>query len=72
MERANLVRICIQRLSDVGVTVTSLTCDEPSCHFSMLSELGASISICNLVTSFVHPLNTNHILLDVCHMLKLF
>ena len=41
---------------------------------SMLPELGASISICNSVTSFVHPLNTNqliHILLDVCHMLKL-
>ena len=36
-ERANLVKVCIERLSDVGVKVISLTCDGPSCHFSMLS-----------------------------------
>ena len=43
-ERANLVKVCIQRLSDVGVKVTSLTCDGPSCHFSMLSALGAFLN----------------------------
>ena len=39
-EHANLVKLCIQRLSDTGVTVVSLTCDGPSCHFTMMSELG--------------------------------
>ena len=39
-ERANLVEVCIQRLSNVGVKVTSLTCDGPSCHFSMCLHLG--------------------------------
>lgn len=74
-ERANLVKICIQRLWDIGVKVTSLTCDGPSCHFAMLRELGASLKLpANLVTSFPHPCAEQeriHVLLDVCHMLKL-
>eukprot|EP00794_Sanderia_malayensis_P021103 gene21103-23164_t len=54
-ERANLVKICIERLSDVGVKVCSLTCDGPSCHFTMMSHLGASLDPDNLVPSFYHP-----------------
>jgi hypothetical protein len=57
-ERANLVRVCIQRLHDVGVRVTSLTCDGPSCHICMLRELGLSLDL-------------SWIFLDICHMLKL-
>lgn len=49
-ERANLVKVCIQRLSDVGVKVVSLTCDGPSSHFSMLSTLGAWFSPTNVHT----------------------
>jgi hypothetical protein len=54
-ERANLVRVCIQRLHDVGVRVTSLTCDGPSCHICMLRELGLSLDLSNMVTYFIHP-----------------
>lgn len=74
VERANLVRVCIQRLSDVGVKVISLICDGPSCHFSMLSDLGACLKDSNMVTWFPHPQDEKeriHVLLDVCHMLKL-
>ena len=42
-ERANLIQSCIERLYDVGVIVVSLTCDGPSCHFSMLRHLGACL-----------------------------
>ena len=73
-ERANFVKVCIQRLSNVGVKVTSLTCDGLSCHFSMLSALGASLKPSNLILYFPRPGNKNekiYVLLDVCHMLKL-
>ena len=73
-EHANLVKICIHRLSDVGIKVVSLTFDGPSCHFTMLSELGASLLPSNLDPSFPHPSNNQgqiHAFLDVCHMLKL-
>ena len=73
-ERANLVRLCIQRLTDTGIKVVSLTCDGPSCHFKMLSELGAAINPPSLEPNFPNPGNCHekiHVLLDVCHMLKL-
>ena len=38
-------KVCIQRLHDIGIQVTSLTCDGPSCHLSMLRELGLSIDL---------------------------
>ena len=57
-ERANLIKICLRKLFDVGVNVISLTCDGPSCHFSMLSELGVNLNPFNLTTSFPHPLNS--------------
>ena len=73
-ERVNLVRIAIERLSQVGAKVVSLTCDGSSCHFSMLSELGASLSIKNTIPYFPHPTKSNEdiqVVLDICHMLKL-
>ena len=73
-ERANLVKVCIQRLHDAGVRVTSLTCDGPSCHLSMLRELGLSIDLSNMVTYFIHPHVPKlrvYVFLDICHMLKL-
>ena len=72
-ERANLVKICFKKLSDVGVNVVSLTCDGLSCHFTMLRELGACLKIENRQSHFVHPLDKNkkiYVLLDVCHMLE--
>ncbi len=73
-ERANLVKVFIKKLSDVGVDVVSLTCDGPSCHFTMLQQLGACLDIGQLQCYFTHPLDKNkkiYVLLDVCHMLKL-
>ena len=63
-----------QHLSGVGIEVISFTCDGPSCHFSMLSALGASLDPSQMTTWFPHPDDENkkiYILLDVCHMLKL-
>lgn len=73
-ERANLVRLCVKSLSETGITVASLTCDGPSCHFAMLSSLGANLSTGNMVPSFPNPHNPANrifVLLDACHMLKL-
>lgn len=73
-ERANLVKMCIQRLHDIGVRVTSLTCDGPSCHVCMLKELGVSLDLSNMVTYFIHPQDPDvkvYVFLDICHMLKL-
>lgn len=74
LERANLVKVCIKKLHDAGVSVISLTCDGPSCHFSMMSGLGARLEPTSLQTFFPNPLEPTkkvYVLLDVCHMLKL-
>ena len=75
IERANLIKVCIQRLFDIGVRVISVTCDGPSAHFKMMSELGAELNPPNNVNpSFQHPSSKNHkvyALLDICHMIKL-
>ena len=60
-ERANLVNVCLQRLSDAGIKVISLTCDGPSCHFSMLSALGASLHPSKMIPYFLHPSNKEKI-----------
>ena len=52
-ERVNLVKVSIKKLSDVGVNVVSLTCDGPSCHFTMLKQLGACLKIENLNATLV-------------------
>lgn len=73
-ERANLIRICVSKLHDVGIVVASLTCDGPSCHFSMFSELGACLDPSMMKTYFDNPAIPEkriHIFLDVCHILKL-
>ena len=36
VERANLVKQCLLKLHDFGVSVKTLTCDGPSCNFSMM------------------------------------
>ena len=74
VEKANLVRDCISKLHDVGVRVTSLTCDGASSNQSMFSELGARMTAANPQPWFLHPSDTNnhvYVILDICHMLKL-
>jgi hypothetical protein len=73
-ERANIISECLHRLHATGVRTVSLTCDGPSCHFSMLRALGATLDVNNMRSSFAHPADPTqlvHVLLDVCHMLKL-
>eukprot|EP00794_Sanderia_malayensis_P021093 gene21093-23154_t len=43
VEKANIVKVCIERLADTGAIVSSLICDGSSCHFTMMQELGASL-----------------------------
>ena len=73
-ERANLVKTCLLKLSDIGVKTVSLTCDGPSCNQSMIKLLGDKLDVDDLDPSFVHPADSNqkiHVVLDVCHMFKL-
>ena len=58
-ERANLGNIGIHLRSESGINIISVTCDGPSCQFSMLSELGASLHPPELQTSFPHPIFDN-------------
>ena len=73
-EKANLITSCLEKLYDVGVKVASITCDGPASHFAMLRTLGANLDVGSLDPSFQHPCDHSakvHVLLDVCHMLKL-
>ena len=76
LERANLVTVCLKRLHDTGVKVVSLTCDGPSCNFSMMRELGAKLDPTQPDFSpwFNHssdPACRIQVMMDVCHMIKL-
>ena len=72
-ERANLIRLCLSKLHDVGVQVVSLTCDGPSVHWTMLKALGADLSVTGMRSSFPHPSTDApvQVLLDCVHMIKL-
>ena len=73
-ERVNVIIECFHRLHNTGVTAVSLTCDGPSCHFSMIRSLGANMEIDGLDPSSSHPADSSkkvHVILDVRHMLKL-
>lgn len=62
------------KLEETGVTITSLTCDGPSVHFTMATKLGASVTnIHKLKTFFPHPVDKRivYIIFDACHMIKL-
>eukprot|EP00794_Sanderia_malayensis_P001993 gene1993-2263_t len=72
-ERANLVMLCIKKLHEVGVSVISLTCDGPSCHFTMMTEIGANVDH-ELQTFFPNPVDSNqrvYVIFHVSHMVKL-
>ena len=73
-ERANLVRLCLQKCCDVGVHVVSLTFDGCSANVAIATELGASLKMPNANPIFQHPSDNNIsvcTVLDACHMLKL-
>ena len=54
-ERANLVRETFKRLHETGVNAVSFTCDGPSCHLSMMKELGADVTAANMESSILDP-----------------
>jgi len=73
-ERANLVRIALEKIFDVGAIGISVTADGPTTHLSMMKELGAVLDPENMMPFFPHPCDAStrvHILLDIAHMLKL-
>ncbi|KAG5869148.1 hypothetical protein JTB14_031129 [Gonioctena quinquepunctata] len=73
-EKANIVREGLKKLHEVGITVTSVTCDGPSAHFTMAKHLGGEVyDIVNLKPYFEHPITKSKvfIIFDACHMLKL-
>ena len=73
-ELANLTKVCLKKLHDVGVTTISVTCDGPPSNMSMMTELGACLKANDIKTSFQHPLcpgNNVYVFLDICHMIKL-
>jgi hypothetical protein len=73
-ERANLIKVCIKKLHDVGIDIISLICDGPLCHFAMLHALGAQLKLHNIRPYFLNPLDKNkkiYVFLDIYHMRKL-
>ena len=43
-ERANLVHICLEKLRDCGVEITSVTFDSPPVNQSLFKKLGGSLN----------------------------
>ena len=80
-ERANLIKVCIKKLHDVGIYIISLNNNNnnnnnnmPLCHFAMLHALGAQLKLPNIRPYFLNPFDKNkkiYVFLDICHMLKL-
>ena len=73
-ERAAMVNNTLTKMHEIGVKVTSITCDGAASNQSMFTELGAVILPEQMQSYFYHPVNKNqkvYVILDVCHMLKL-
>lgn len=72
-EKANIIQSCILKLRDVGVDVSSVTCDGSASNLTMIRCLGAKIDG-NIMPFFLHPADQTikiPIFLDPCHMIKL-
>jgi len=74
VERVNIVNQALLKLHDVGIIISSVTCDGPSCNFSMMDALGTKFEPPVIKSWFAHPADSSlkvHVILDACHMLKL-
>lgn len=72
--QAQLILTPIRLLSDVNITVRSLTCDGTVANIKTYQFLGCDFSkVDDFITSFKHPTKNNnvHCILDPPHMLKL-
>ena len=73
-ERASLINPCLLKLHDIGVVISSVTCDGPSCNFAMFASLGVELKPPDIKAYFPHPADSSSkvfMVLDACHMLKL-
>ena len=73
-ERANVIRIALQKIHETGARGVTLTCDGPASHFTMLRELGVFLDPNNLKPYFQHPADKHqrvYTFLDLVHALKL-
>ncbi len=74
-ERANLVKIAMEKVHDIGGWIISLTCDGPCSNISMLHTLVAKLSSSHSSPYFTHPSDStkrvHHVFLDIVHILKL-
>lgn len=70
-QKASLVLNLLHKCSEIGVKISSITCDGPASNFSMFQHLG-----CNLLqnpnkTYFDFECNKIYVFIDPCHALKL-
>ena len=72
-EKTDIFKEVLVFLSDVDITISSVTFDGAASNFAMCRALGAKIEPSNIQASFQHPVTKQPVflLLDICHMLKL-
>ena len=76
LEKSNLIKQCLMKLSDVGVKVVSLTFDGAASNLAMCHHLGCDLNDANsptFNTAFEHPVTNEPVVIlpDPCHLLKL-
>ena len=73
-ERAKLIKICVNKLNEIGVQIVGLTCDAPATNLSMMTKLGVNLSADDPQPDFFpfdHSDEAISIVFDACHMIKL-
>lgn len=68
-----LILIAIEKLSKIGITVRSITCDGCISNIKTLNLLGCNLSCENMRPFFKNPYGQDNVycILDPCHLLKL-
>ena len=72
-EKTDILREVLIFISQVDVTICSVTFDGATSNFAMCKKLGSSMDPINMKTYFKHPITNQkvYLFLDICHMLKL-
>ncbi|XP_011354654.1 DNA transposase THAP9 isoform X1 [Pteropus vampyrus] len=72
--QAQLLRLAIGKLSDIGITVVAVTSDATAQSVQMAKALGINIDEDNMKCTFQHPSSSSQQIayfFDSCHLLKL-
>jgi len=72
-ERGSLINHCLLKLHNIGVVISSVTCDGHSCNFAIFASLGVELKPPDIEAYFPHPADSSSkvfMVLDACHMLK--